>query len=82
MMPIHWGLFNLAYHGWTEPIERVLEAAKQAGVTVLAPKPGQSFEPEAPPIFERWWPRLPWKTGKEDPIIATKMGSLPTLQAR
>ena len=22
MLPVHWGLFTLAYHGWTEPIER------------------------------------------------------------
>ena len=22
LLPVHWGLFRLAYHGWTEPIER------------------------------------------------------------
>ena len=21
MLPVHWGLFNLALHGWTEPVE-------------------------------------------------------------
>ena len=73
MLPIHWGLFNLAYHGWTEPIERVLAAAKADGATLLVPRPGQSIEPQAPPPFERWWPDLPWKTAAEDPIVATKM---------
>ena len=28
MLPVHWGLFALASHGWTEPIERVLAAAR------------------------------------------------------
>ncbi|NUP05148.1 MAG: hypothetical protein HOW73_03705 [Polyangiaceae bacterium] len=75
MMPIHWGLFDLAYHGWTEPAERVLAAADLAKVPIVIPKPGQSFEPASPPPVERWWPDVPWKTGEEDPIVATKMGA-------
>ena len=26
-VPIHWGLWNLAMHGWTEPVERILVEA-------------------------------------------------------
>jgi L-ascorbate metabolism protein UlaG (beta-lactamase superfamily) len=73
MLPVHWGLFNLAYHGWTEPIERVLVAAEAAGVRVLAPRPGQSVEPEAPPKLERWWPEVPWESAKKHPVVATGM---------
>jgi L-ascorbate metabolism protein UlaG (beta-lactamase superfamily) len=73
MLPVHWGLFDLAFHGWTEPIERVIAAADRAGVEVLTPRPGESIEPAAPPPRERWWPQVPWKTGEEDPIVATKM---------
>ncbi|MFL5353091.1 MBL fold metallo-hydrolase [Archangium sp.] len=73
LLPVHWGLFTLAPHGWTEPIERVLAAAAQSGQPVLVPKPGQSVEPEAPPALERWWPQLPWKTGAQDPIVSTKL---------
>jgi L-ascorbate metabolism protein UlaG (beta-lactamase superfamily) len=76
MLPVHWGLFNLAYHGWTEPIERVLVAAARAGVTVIAPKPGESVEPRAPPPVERWWPKVPWKTADQTPVVSTKTGSL------
>jgi L-ascorbate metabolism protein UlaG (beta-lactamase superfamily) len=72
-IPIHWGLFNLAYHGWTEPAERVLAAAELAGVTIAIPRPGQSIEPSAPPALERWWPDVAWKTAAEDPIVATLM---------
>ena len=73
LLPVHWALFGLAAHGWTEPIERVLAAAGQRGETVLTPKPGQSVEPGAPPAPERWWPNLPWKTGAQDPIVSTQM---------
>ncbi len=73
MLPVHWGTFTLAFHSWTEPIERVLAAGGEAQVPLLVPRPGQSVEPEAPPSLERWWPALPWKTGKEDPIVATQM---------
>jgi hypothetical protein len=77
MLPIHWGLFTLAYHGWTEPIERALAAGARAGATVLAPRPGQSVEPAAPPALERWWPSLPWKTAEQDPIVSTQLEEKP-----
>ncbi|SEK92452.1 L-ascorbate metabolism protein UlaG, beta-lactamase superfamily [Stigmatella aurantiaca] len=74
LLPVHWGLFTLALHGWTEPIERVLSAARTVQDTVvLVPRPGQSLEPEAPPPLERWWPELPWVSGEEDPIVSSQM---------
>lgn len=73
MLPVHWGAFPLAFHSWTEPIERTLAAASVAGVTLLAPRPGQSIEPALPPTLERWWPNLPWKRAAEDPIVSTQM---------
>ncbi|WP_257460585.1 MBL fold metallo-hydrolase [Archangium lipolyticum] len=72
LLPVHWGLFTLALHGWTEPIERVLAAAG-TGDTVVVPKPGQSIEPGAPPPFERWWPDLAWETATQHPIVSTKL---------
>ncbi len=74
MLPVHWGKFVLAYHGWTEPIERVLAAGERAGATILSPKPGESVEPEAAPPRQHWWPTLPWKTAAEDPIVSTQLG--------
>jgi L-ascorbate metabolism protein UlaG (beta-lactamase superfamily) len=70
MLPVHWGLFALASHGWTEPIERALAAGDQAGAVLIAPRPGQSVEPTVERPRERWWPDLPWRTGAEDPIVA------------
>jgi len=71
LVPIHWGLFDLANHGWTAPIERTLVAAEAADVTVVTPRPGESFEPGSPPPVDRWWPEVPWLTAEQDPIVAT-----------
>lgn len=79
LLPIHWGLFNLAAHGWTEPVERVLAAAEPAGAIVALPRPGEGFEPTAPPS-RRWWPDLPWKTAAEVPVRATLNGRPAVLQ--
>jgi hypothetical protein len=66
-------MWNLATHGWTEPVERVLAAAEIAGIEVAVPRPGESVEPEQLPPLERWWPDLPWDTAEEHPIVSTKM---------
>lgn len=73
-MPIHWGLFSLAMHGWTEPIERVWVAANAAEVPFVTPMPGEVFEPATPPAPTRWWPEEPWQTAAEHPIISTRNG--------
>jgi len=71
MLPVHWGLFDLALHGWTEPIERVLVAAQEEGVRVAAPRPGDRVEPAILGVVDRWWPTIPWKTAAEAPIQST-----------
>lgn len=70
--PIHWGLFTLAYHSWTEPIERsVLAASKSAPpVTIVTPKPGQSVEPEVATEFAHWWPSLQFDDATAHPIVS------------
>jgi L-ascorbate metabolism protein UlaG (beta-lactamase superfamily) len=40
LMPIHWGLFNLALHGWRQPIERLVHVADADGLKVWSPEPG------------------------------------------
>jgi L-ascorbate metabolism protein UlaG (beta-lactamase superfamily) len=80
LLPVHWGTFKLAAHGWTEPVERVLAAVKNTGIQVLAPRPGESVEPGQPPPPGRWWPDLPWQTAQEVPILATADGLKPLPQ--
>ena len=73
LLQMHLGLFTLAYHGWTEPIERVTAAAVRNHITLVTPKPGESIEPDTAPISKRWWPDIPWTTAERDPIISTKV---------
>ncbi len=70
LLPIHWGLFNLAYHGWTEPIERTVAEAERQGVRIATPRPGESFEPATYERDAAWWPQVPWRTAEEYPIRA------------
>lgn len=52
LLPIHWATFDLAFHPWAEPMERLLEAAGD-DVRVLTPRPGErlGFDAKAMP----WW---------------------------
>jgi L-ascorbate metabolism protein UlaG (beta-lactamase superfamily) len=70
MMPMHWGLFTLAYHSWTEPIERSVAEGTRREVYVVTPKPGQSFEPTNPPAFSRWWPDVSWETAEQHAVVS------------
>jgi L-ascorbate metabolism protein UlaG (beta-lactamase superfamily) len=59
LMPIHWGLFNLALHAWRQPIERMEELARERGVTMFVPEPGQPTEVcRGEAVRSVWW-KLP-----------------------
>jgi L-ascorbate metabolism protein UlaG (beta-lactamase superfamily) len=44
LMPIHWGLFELAPHAWRQPIERITELADQFGLKLWSSEPGVPTE--------------------------------------
>ncbi|QIL21739.1 MBL fold metallo-hydrolase [Thermomonas sp. HDW16] len=74
MVPVHWGLLNLAPHTWTEPVERVRVQAACRGVDLLILQPGRVTEPEQPGEMTAWWPSLPWKTARERAMRSTLAG--------
>lgn len=43
MMPIHWGAFKLAFHSWTDPVERVTKISKEMGVAITTPIIGEQI---------------------------------------
>jgi L-ascorbate metabolism protein UlaG (beta-lactamase superfamily) len=56
MMPIHWGLFDLALHAWRQPIERLLELAAEKKIKLWAPEPGSPTEVVAGAELQSdWW---------------------------
>ena len=80
LIPVHWGLFDLAVHSWTEPMERSIAAAKRLGVTIATPRPGESLElgGNSVPQVERWWPDVPWATVEEEPCWSSSVDELQT----
>jgi L-ascorbate metabolism protein UlaG (beta-lactamase superfamily) len=58
MMPIHWGLFDLALHGWRQPVERITELANKTGIKLWSPAPGVSTNVIAGEEYRSdwWWP--------------------------
>ena len=55
-LPIHWGAFTLAFHDWTDPIERVTKKANELNLPITTPKIGEPvlFGNETFPT-EKWW---------------------------
>jgi len=76
MLPVHWGLFDLALHGWTEPAERVVAAAKRLEVTLGILRPGASYDLAHAPNVDRWWPEIPWDSGEDAPVWSSSVESL------
>jgi L-ascorbate metabolism protein UlaG (beta-lactamase superfamily) len=54
-LPVHWATFNLAFHRWSEPVERVLAAAERVGARVVVPRPGERIDVLDPPELTDWW---------------------------
>jgi L-ascorbate metabolism protein UlaG (beta-lactamase superfamily) len=55
MLPIHWGLFNLALHGWTEPAEEIIPLAKSSEVSLCMPRPGDLITKDNFEQISYWW---------------------------
>lgn len=55
MLPVHNSTFDLAFHPWYEPLERVSAAAKKEQVKLITPLVGEVFTAKQPPASEPWW---------------------------
>ncbi|MNH33821.1 hypothetical protein D3C79_943700 [compost metagenome] len=42
LLPIHWGAFTLALHGWTEPVERAVAEARLWNIKIATPRIGET----------------------------------------
>jgi L-ascorbate metabolism protein UlaG (beta-lactamase superfamily) len=55
LLPVHWGTFDLATHGWDEPAETLLTLAADRGARIVTPRLGAAFEPEQVDGPVPWW---------------------------
>jgi L-ascorbate metabolism protein UlaG (beta-lactamase superfamily) len=84
MVPVHWGLFSLAPHAWTEPVERVIGEAACVGQPVRVLRPGEPSEPTTADgtvevggtatATKKWWPELRTRTAADAPVLGTRAG--------
>jgi L-ascorbate metabolism protein UlaG (beta-lactamase superfamily) len=53
LMPIHWGLFDLALHSWQQPIESI---SAVDGLKLWSPSPGEPTEvANGEELRSNWW---------------------------
>lgn len=74
LMPIHWGLFNLALHGWREPIEQITAIAQSEGWPLLVPTPGVPTEVWAGRAMQSSWWREPVPSEADDRALRPNLG--------
>jgi L-ascorbate metabolism protein UlaG (beta-lactamase superfamily) len=53
LLPLHWGTFNLAFHAWRQPVQRLLEVG--GGLPLVLPTPGQRVDIAAGTVNSEWW---------------------------
>ena len=55
LLPIHWGLFNLAFHPWQEPIQRLMDTAAEKNISLFLPSPGAVQDVTGENLQTFWW---------------------------
>jgi L-ascorbate metabolism protein UlaG (beta-lactamase superfamily) len=55
LLPVHWGTFDLALHGWDEPAETLVRLAAEQRVRVITPALGLVTEPSELEGPTPWW---------------------------
>ena len=55
LLPIHNGTFDLAFHAWSEPFDRIVALAEQGSVLITTPQMGEAFNLLTPHSGRAWW---------------------------
>lgn len=55
LFPIHWGMFELAFHSWYEPIQKISEMTWDKGVKLVSPKLGELVQINNNYKNHFWW---------------------------
>ncbi|WOH38699.1 MBL fold metallo-hydrolase [Thalassotalea fonticola] len=58
MLPAHNGTFDLAFHPWYEPLERITHLGKSASIDIITPIVGEPVAIAANISFLPWWQGL------------------------
>ena len=53
LFPIHWGVFDLAFHPWHESIDTIISEAIMNDIKVFTPMLGEKFNIDTD--TKTWW---------------------------
>jgi L-ascorbate metabolism protein UlaG (beta-lactamase superfamily) len=54
LIPVHWGMFSLAFHEWSEPVRRIHALASAWHIPLIAPRLGEVVSSKNHPRY-LWW---------------------------
>ena len=54
-VPIHWGMFDLSLHKWSDPIKNSYKIAKEKNISIIPPKLGKIIEEKNKADYSTWW---------------------------
>lgn len=55
LLPIHWGMFELAFHTWYDPVSRLNELAEAEDIDLLTPTIGEVIKLDDSMTTGKWW---------------------------
>ncbi|MFK8139360.1 MAG: MBL fold metallo-hydrolase [Bdellovibrionales bacterium] len=58
LFPVHWGMFNLSFHSWFDPIDEIYSLTKEKNYKLVSPVMGQVVDVKADIEFDTWWKSL------------------------
>lgn len=58
LMPVHWGMFELAFHTWYAPVAAVSQLADQEGIDLVTPMLGEMIIIDDSLETSRWWEKV------------------------
>ncbi|MCB0419717.1 MAG: MBL fold metallo-hydrolase [Bdellovibrionales bacterium] len=55
LFPVHWGMFELSFHPWMEPAERISHLASTEDIPLIIPKLGEIVDLSSTYELVPWW---------------------------
>lgn len=68
-IPVHWGMFDLSLHHWTEPVERTHQISRSWEIPMLTPRLGEIIDMNHPSSTPWWTPYLPAKADQAGAVL-------------
>lgn len=79
LVPVHWGMFDLALHHWTEPISRTHKIATAWDIPVFTPKLGEIVDTGNTPVAVPWWENVAQEKTDGETTTSSGMKWIPEL---